>query len=139
MDGGGGNDHIEQQTLSGDADVLGGGADNDFIWSQGAGTTEFDGGPGDDLLVQSVFTSGVPVVMSGGEGEDDATLGNGFGEGIAVSLDDQANDGRADGRHVERAQRHREHQHGLRTRRHRRLAGPEHHSVRHNQVQRLPE
>lgn len=93
VDGGGGNDHIEQQTLPGDADVLGGGADNDFIWSQGAGTTEFDGGPGDDLLVQSVFTSGVPVVMSGGEGEDDATLGNGFGEGIAVSLDDQANDG----------------------------------------------
>jgi hypothetical protein len=93
VDGGGGNDRIEQQSSAGEADVLGGGANDDSIWSQGGGTTQFDGGPGDDLLVQSVFTSGVPVVMSGGEGEDDATLGNGSGQGIAVSLDDQANDG----------------------------------------------
>ena len=84
---------MEQQTLSGEADVLGGGADDDFIWSQGGGNTQFDGGPGNDLLVQSVITSGVPVVISGGEGEDEATLGNGSDEGIAVSLDDQANDG----------------------------------------------
>ena len=93
VDGGAGNDYMEQQTLSGEADVLGGGADDDFIWSQGGGNTQFDGGPGNDLLVQSVFTSGVPVVISGGEGEDEATLGNGSDEGIAVSLDDQANDG----------------------------------------------
>jgi len=93
VDGGAGNDYIEQQTLSGEADALAGGADDDFIWSQGGGTTQFEGGPGNDLLDQSGFSSPVPVVISGGEGEDEATLGNSGSEGIAVSLDDQANDG----------------------------------------------
>jgi Ca2+-binding RTX toxin-like protein len=93
VNGGGGNDRIEQQSNSGDADVLSGDADEDFIWSQGGGNAQFNGGAGDDLFVQSNFTLPVEIVMAGGEGEDEASLGNVGNEAIAVSLDDQANDG----------------------------------------------
>lgn len=97
VNGGGGNDRIEQQSLSGDADVLSGEADEDFIWSQGDGTAQFEGGPGDDLFVHSNFELPLNLVMAGGEGEDEASLGSSFNAGLAVSLDDQANDGAATG------------------------------------------
>ena len=47
VNGGGGNDRIEQGSgsMSGDVDVLNGDADEDFIWSQGDGTAQFNGGP----------------------------------------------------------------------------------------------
>jgi hypothetical protein len=94
--GGGGNDRIESQTLPGDADVFNGDADEDFIWSQGSGNAQFNGGPGDDLFVQSNFSSPVTIEMAGGEGEDEASFGNGVAnEALAVSLDDQPNDGGA--------------------------------------------
>lgn len=95
VNGGGGNDGIEQQSASGDADVLSGEAGNDFIWSQGDGTAQYDGGPDDDLFVHSNFELPVNLVMAGGEGEDEASLGGSFNSGLAVSLDNQANDGAA--------------------------------------------
>lgn len=93
VNGGGGNDQIEQQSTSGDADVLSGDADDDFVWSQGDGNAQFNGGAGDDLFVHSHFTSSIDIVMAGGEGEDEASLGSIGDAAIAVSLDDQANDG----------------------------------------------
>ena len=91
VNGGGGNDQIEQQSLSGDADVLSGEADDDFIWSQG--NAQFNGGAGDDLFLQSNFSAPIQIEMYGGDGEDEAAFGNFMNEAVAVSLDDQANDG----------------------------------------------
>ena len=92
VNGGGGNDRIEQQP-SGDADVLSGEADEDFIWSRAAETRQFNGGAGDDLLVQSNFYAPIQAEMHGGDGEDEGSFGNFMNEAVAVSLDDQANDG----------------------------------------------
>jgi Ca2+-binding RTX toxin-like protein len=92
--GGSGNDHTEQQSVSGDADVFNGDADDDFMWTQGSGTAQFNGGEGDDQFVQSNFNTPIAIEMFGGEGEDEASFGNGIAnEAVAVSLDDQANDG----------------------------------------------
>ena len=60
VNGGGGNDQIEQQSVSGDADVLNGDAGGEFIWSQGGGTAQFNGGAGDDLFVHSNFSAAHP-------------------------------------------------------------------------------
>ena len=93
VNGGAGNDRIEQQSTSGDADVLNGDGDDDFIWSQGNGDAQFNGGQGEDILEHSNFELPVNLVMSGGEGEDEVALHASFDTGLAVSLDDQANDG----------------------------------------------
>ena len=94
MNGGSGNDYAEQQSLSGDADVFNGEADDDALWTQGSGASQFNGGAGDDLLMHSSFYSpDVVAEVSGGEGEDEAAFGSGLNQPVAVSLDDQANDG----------------------------------------------
>jgi RTX calcium-binding nonapeptide repeat (4 copies) len=93
VNGGAGNDRIEQQSTSGDADVLNSDGDDDFIWSQGNGDAQFNGGQGDDILEHSNFELPVNLVMSGGDGEDEVALNGSFDVGLAVSLDDQANDG----------------------------------------------
>jgi len=91
VNGGSGNDRIEQQNVLGDLDELSGDTDNDCIWSQGAGAAQFNGGAGDDILLQSTITQPVQVEMNGGDGEDEAAFGN--SAPVAISLDDQANDG----------------------------------------------
>jgi Ca2+-binding RTX toxin-like protein len=92
--GGSGNDHIEQQSSSGDVDVFNGDADDDFIWSQGGGNAQFNGGAGDDIFAESTFYAAVVIEIFGGDGEDEASFDTGIAnEPVAVSLDDQANDG----------------------------------------------
>jgi len=93
VNGGSGFDRIEQQSLSGEADVLNGDGDDDFLWSQGEGAAQFNGGQGDDILLHSNFELPVSIVMSGGEGDDEVALHGSADAGLAVSLDDQANDG----------------------------------------------
>jgi Ca2+-binding RTX toxin-like protein len=93
VNGGGGTDRIEGRTMPGDADVFNGDAGDDFIWNQGSGTAQLNGGGGDDVFSQSNFTSPGPVVIAGGEGEDEASLSGDFDAALAVSLDDQDNDG----------------------------------------------
>jgi Ca2+-binding RTX toxin-like protein len=92
VNGGSGADRIEQQSTTGDTDVLNGDGDDDFIWSQGSGEAQLNGGQGEDIIAHSNFE--IPgIVISGGDGEDEVALGSSFDVGIAVSLDDQANDG----------------------------------------------
>jgi Ca2+-binding RTX toxin-like protein len=93
VNGGSGNDYVEGATLAGEADVLNGDADDDFIWNQGSGNAQLNGGAGDDLFYESNFQTPNAIEIFGGEGEDEASFGNFMNEAVAVSLDDQANDG----------------------------------------------
>lgn len=105
FDGGGGDDQLRGDP--GD-DVLSGGPGNDDVWGQdgndqalggddndrlrgGAGNDVEDGGAGSDVIGDDDTGAGADDVR-GGPGFDELRLSNHAG-GVAISLDDAANDG----------------------------------------------
>jgi Putative metal-binding motif/RTX calcium-binding nonapeptide repeat (4 copies) len=75
-------------------DKLFGGAGQDDLIAAG-GSDTLDGGSGDDVLTPDVYTGGANGAddVRGGPGFDSLDINPGSGNGIAVSLDDIANDG----------------------------------------------
>jgi hypothetical protein len=87
-------------------DAVNGGDDNDQVRG-GAGSDQIDGGAGDDALADcclGIFltgyeSDGVPDSLTGGPGTDSVAYDGNNGT-VAVSLDDQANDGANEGDNV---------------------------------------